>query len=364
MSLSLCRLSFMTKTYTSATVKSLPHSQVEITASIPAEVWSAHRAEALKAINNSVSLDGFRKGNVPESVLIAKVGEMHVLEEMAEIAIGRAYVDILIDNKIDAISKPQVHVTKLAKDNPLEFKILTAVLPTVTLPDYSAIAKKEVGTSSTKDIEVTDKDVDDAILRVRKSRVSHEGHDHDTMSPEEHEKAVLDALPEFNDEFVRSLSGEFENVEDFKKKVRLMIGEDKKDQAREKTRIRIADAILEKTTMEIPEVMVESELTRTQAQFEADISRMNVKLEDYLKHAKKTLEDIRKEWRPHAEKKAKLQIILNEIAKKEKIVPSAAEIEAEVKHIVDHYKDADRERASVYAETVLTNEKVFQFLEQ
>ncbi len=109
--------------------------------------------------------------------------------------------------------------------------------------------------------------------------------------------------------------------------------------------------------------MIETEINRTEAQFKADIERMGVKLDDYLKHAKKEIADIRKEWRPDAEKKAKLQLVLNEIAKKEDIKPSAAEIEAEVSHIIAHYKDADRERAAVYAETVLTNDKVFEWLE-
>ena len=57
-------------------------------------------------------------------------------------------------------------------------------------------------------------------------------------------------------------------------------------------------------------------------------------------------------------------MVLNSIATTEKLNPSKEEIENEVNHIVAHYKDADRERASVYAETVLMNEKVFQFLEK
>jgi FKBP-type peptidyl-prolyl cis-trans isomerase (trigger factor) len=68
-------------------------------------------------------------------------------------------------------------------------------------------------------------------------------------------------------------------------------------------------------------------------------------------------------WRPHAEKKAKLQLILNEIVKLEKINVDAKEIEDEVKAILSHYKDANQEQARIYAETVLTNEKVYQFLE-
>ena len=143
-----------------------------------------------------------------------------------------------------------------------------------------------------------------------------------------------------------------------------MLSEQKVNEANDKRRIRIADAIAEETQVEIPDIMVESELHRTESQFSADIERMGVKLDDYLKHAKKTLEDLRKEWRPYAEKKAKLQLILNSISSAEKIKPEMKEIEEEVNHIIEHYKDADRESAYTYAETVLTNEKVFQWLEK
>lgn len=352
------------KSYISAEIKKLPKSAIEITGSISAESLEKYRAQALKSINQSVSVDGFRKGMIPENILVSKVGEMAILEEMAELALSRAYIDILIDNKIDAIGKPQVTITKLAKGNPVDFKIVTATVPEVKLPDYKKLAAKEVKDASANKIEVTDKDVDEAILRVRKSHASHEGHDHEKMSPEEHEKAILDSLPEFNDDFVRGLGSDFKDIEDFKKKVREMIGENKKDEAKEKLRLKIADAIADATEVEIPDIMVETELNRTQGQFESDIERMGVKLEDYLKHANKSLADIRKEWTPHAEKKAKLQLILNSIATKENIRPDQKEIDAEVDHIVAHYKEADRERAATYAETVLTNEKVFQFLEK
>jgi len=351
------------KSYISADIKKLPNSALEINGSVSAESVEKYRAEALKHINKSVLVDGFRKGMIPENILVSKVGEMAVLEEMAELALSRAYIDILIDNKIDAIGRPQVAITKLAKGIALEFKATTAIVPEVKLPDYKSLANKEVKASSTDKIEVTDKDVEESILRVRKAHAKHEGHDHDKMTPEEHEKAILDSLPEFNDEFVRSLGSDFADIEDFKKKVREMIGENKKDEAKEKLRLKIADAISATTEVEIPDLMIETELNRTQSQFETDIERMGVKIDDYLKHAKKSLEDIRKEWRPHAEKKAKLQLVLNSIAVKENIKPTPEEIDAEVDHIVEHYKDADRERAATYAETVLTNEKVFQWLE-
>ena len=96
---------------------------------------------------------------------------------------------------------------------------------------------------------------------------------------------------------------------------------------------------------------------------ESDITQMGLKFEDYFKHLNKTKEVLRKEFRTDAEKKAKLALILSEIAKVEKIVAEEDKIVKEVEHLLEHYKDADPERARAHAENVLTNEKIFQFLE-
>ncbi len=351
------------KSYASAAISKTGKSQVEIIGSVSAEILQSYRAKALKEINNSVTIDGFRKGMVPENILIGKVGAMAVLEEMAEMALSKAYFDIIVDNKIDAIGKPATQITKLAEKNPLEFKITTAVMPEMKLPDYKKIAAKEMKKSTADEEKVTDKDIEETILRVRKSHASHEGHDHEKMTPEEHEKALMANLPELTDDFVKKV-GDFKDVPDFKVKLSAMLAEQKKSEVKDKRRLRIADAIAEATKVELPDIMVESELHRTEAQFAADIERMGVKMDDYLKHAKKTIEDLKKEWRPYAEKKAKLQLILNSISESEKIKPEPQEIEEEVDHIIEHYKDADRESAHTYAETVLTNEKVFQWLEK
>jgi FKBP-type peptidyl-prolyl cis-trans isomerase (trigger factor) len=96
---------------------------------------------------------------------------------------------------------------------------------------------------------------------------------------------------------------------------------------------------------------------------ESDIAQIGLKFEDYLKHLNKTVVDLKKEFRNDAEKKAKLGLILNEIARVEKIVADEEQVAKEVAAILEHYKDADPERARMHAENVLTNEKIFQFLE-
>jgi FKBP-type peptidyl-prolyl cis-trans isomerase (trigger factor) len=342
-------------------ITKLDGSRVEIVGTIPTETFESFRKKAIQNINDEITIDGFRKGKVPENILIAKVGEMNILEEMAQLAISQTYPKIVMDGKIDAIGQPDIQITKIAANNPLEYKIITAVVPEIKLGDYKKIGKEESKKLIEK-IEVSEKEIDEAILNIRRSRVDHSGHAHENMSPEDHEKVVDASLPELTDDFVKSL-GNFKDVADFREKIKDMIIEDKKNKEKDKKRIALSDKLIETSTIDLPDVLIESELRRTEAQFEDDIARMGVKMEDYLKHAKKTIEDLKKDWRPHAEKKAKLQLILNKIAADEKIKVEPQEIEKEVELILNHYKDADRERASIYAETVLMNEKVFQFLE-
>ncbi len=312
-------------------VNKLPKAQVEITGSVPSAEFATFRKQALENINNQVNIDGFRKGKVPEAILISKVGDAVILEEMAELAISKAYPEILTSEKIDAIGRPDIAVTKLAADNPLEFKIVTTVVPEFKICNYTKLAKEE-NKKPLETFEVTDKEVEEAVEKIKKSHADHEGHDHD--SPEA------------------------------KEKIKEYLVQDKQMRAVEKKRIAISDAMLDATEIELPDLMIESETKRIEAQFVDDIKRMGVTLEDYLKHTKKTIEDLRTEWKPHAEKKAKLQLIINKIAQEEKIVVDPKDIEAEVKHIMDHYSDADHDHAYTYAETVLSNERVYEFLQE
>lgn len=350
------------------TVKKLPKSEVEIEGVIDAEVFESYFSKALKKIGENVELDGFRKGKVPENILLSKVPEIAILEEMANMVLSENYPKILEDEKIDAISRPEIAITKLARNNPLEFKIKTAVLPEIKLSDYKGDSKKILGavTDAEKNIVVSDEDLENTIMDIRKSR-AHKKHirevPHVHVEGEEHVHDDKEAeLPEFNDDFVQAL-GPFKNVEDFKEKLKINIKLEKENQQKEKTRLKIIEEIIAKSAVDLPEILVQVELDKILYKMESDITQMGLKFEDYLKHINKTVEDLRKEFRNDAEKKAKFSLILNEISKIEKIVADEKQVEAEVAAILEHYKDADPERARAHAGNVLTNEKIFQFLE-
>ena len=344
-------------------VTRLPKSEVELEGELDADLFETYFNKALKKLGSDVEVDGFRKGKVPENVLASKIPEIHVLEEMAELAIHDAYPKILEENKIDAIGRPEVSITKLARKNPLGFKIKTAVLPEVKLAKYADIAKRVVHElkGSEKDLEVTEKEMEDTIMDIRKSRAPKKNITEGVEMSEE-EKNKEPELPDFNDEFVKAL-GPFENIEDFKDKLKINIKLEKENQAKEKKRIKIIEEIIKETEIDTPDILVEVELDKILYRMQSDIAAMGLKFEDYLKHINKTVEDLRKEFENDALKKANLALALNEISKAEKIVPDPEQVEKEIALILEQYKDADRERAAMHVENVLTNEKVFQFLE-
>ena len=67
-------------------VTKLPKSEIEIEGELEAEIFESDFKIALKKLGANVEIDGFRKGKVPESVLISKIPEVRILEEMAELA--------------------------------------------------------------------------------------------------------------------------------------------------------------------------------------------------------------------------------------------------------------------------------------
>ncbi|MBI5126259.1 MAG: hypothetical protein HZA80_00620 [Candidatus Taylorbacteria bacterium] len=364
------------KLYKDSKINKLPGSMVEITAAIPVDVLSGYRAQALKNINETVTIDGFRKGNVPEKTLIAKVGEMNILYEMAELALEKVYPAIITDEALDVIGRPEISITKIAADNDLEFKITTAVTPEVTLGDYKKALKKIA--KGEEKAEVTDEDISKILEELRTShakRLAHdalhalEGSNPDEESEDAHQHAPISEedikknLPELNDDFAKIL-GNFATLDELKTRIKENVLGEKEKKIKDKARLALSDVLLETATIDIPKILVDAELTRSEGQFRDDISRMGIKVDDYLKHTKKTIDDLKEEWRDSATKKAKLQLILNTIAKEEKIRPDVKDIEKEVEYITEYYKDADKERAYVYAESVLTNELVFKFLEE
>ncbi len=351
-------------------IKKLPGSLIEIEGEISASDFEAEREDTVLELGKSVKVDGFRPGAVPEKVLVEKVGEATFLEHMAEKAIGKAYPDIIKDNKVEAIGRPEITITKIAKDNPLGFKIKTVVLPEIELAEWRPLAKKVM--SVKEEVKVEDKEVDGVIESIRKSRATQAPQEEKEgkvpSEGEKEEKAPVEpVLPELTDEFVKTL-GDFKDVADFREKISQNIKLDKEMKSKEKKRIEVVEKIIEKSKIEVPDMLVESEKGKMLAEMKASVSQMGLKWEDYLGHLKKTEEEILGGWGEDAKKRSSFGLILRELAIKEDVKVSDEELDTEVEKIVAHYQthgqEIEKERVRDYAYGVLRNEKVFEMFEK
>lgn len=331
--------------YTIKEQKAIPGSQMEFTIEISAEVIAKESKQVLEEAVRDAEMPGFRKGKVPADVIRKRIGELALFEDAATHALSKALADIFKKEELDVIGRPEVTTTKLAPENPAEFKVKVSLFPRLTLPDYKEIAVKS-NKKPEESVEVTEKEIDTVLAQITR----------------EYEKVHDKKDFIVTDDNVKEL-GDFASVADLRTKAIEGMTGHKKSQAVEKRRAELLDAIVKATKGDIPEVLIENELTRLEGEFKTQIERMGSTFETYLKEIKKDREAVRKEWRPDAEKRARLHLALAEIARAEKIVAEKSAVEAEVKHILEHYKEAREENVRAFVENNLLNQKTIEFLE-
>ena len=383
--------------------KDLPKGLVELKIVVDEKEFETYHGKAFALVQQAVEIDGFRKGNAPEDMIVKKYGDMIILEEMANLALRASYVKAVDEHTLNPISDPTVTITKIAKNNPLELTITVPVMPEITLPSYKKIAKEVVNDG--EKIEVTDKDIEDVLEELRKGRATTHAHDHPTLplgstssheatevqsaehsanhdhshdghdhkghdhahgeeAKEESDKKEEVVLPELNDEFAQSFGGDFKTLADLKSKVTENLKLEKEQKLREKRRTAIMEKLVTETTADLPEIIIEGELNNMLAQMKGDITRFGGTWEEYLSHSKKTEEQIKADWKDDAHKRAMSQLLLHKIAQTEKLSATEEEVEVELIRLLATVQDADEERAKAYLYQALTNDKVLKFLEE
>lgn len=350
-------------------IKKLPKSEVEVEASIPAGFLESARKKAINMFSASADIPGFRKGHIPENIIIEKMGEGKILEETTDILLKEHFPKIIKENKLDIIGQPKISITKLAMGNPVEFKAVFAVLPEIELPDYKKIAaniKRQEGASKEKkeDIEATDKEVNDVLLQIRKNKAHFDYHKNNPEDKEHDHPEIKDEdLPLLDDKLAKE-AGNFKDLNELREKVKQNIITEKKAKNIEKKRAAIMEELLKNTKVELPEILVESEIQKSLAQMKDDMERMGAKFDEYLVQIKKSEEDLKKDLRESSEKKAKIQLIFNKIAEAEKLEPNKEILENEVKEVMRHYPNASEINARIYVATILLNSEVLKLLEK
>jgi trigger factor len=136
-------------------------------------------------------------------------------------------------------------------------------------------------------------------------------------------------LPELDDALAKSLSGgKQETADAYKQAVRDELEESAKAVAKMELEEAAVKALVDASSVEVPEALVDRELTSELESLERTLDRQGLKLDRYLEYTGQSLDQWIAAQRPEATSRLEIDLVLAEFAKREGLDPSDEEVTA------------------------------------
>ena len=162
----------------------------------------------------------------------------------------------------------------------------------------------------------------------------------------------FEELPEADDEFAKDVS-EFDTLDEYKADIKAKMEKRNEDKAQGEFENALAEALMEKLVAEIPEPMFEAETENFVRDYDTRLRQSGLDLNTYFKYTGLTLDALRQQMRPQAEKQVKVRLALEKIASLENLSVSDEEVLAEYERISKAYNvPVDQIKGMVLAEDI------------
>ena len=146
----------------------------------------------------------------------------------------------------------------------------------------------------------------------------------------------LKQLPALDDEFAKDVS-EFDTLDEYKADLKARLVKKNEDAAEREVENALAEKLMELVQGYIPEVMFEMETENYLRDYDTRLRQSGLDLKTYMQYTGMTLDDIRAQMRPQAEKQVKVRLALEKIAELEALDATEEEIDAEYERIGNAY---------------------------
>lgn len=389
----------------SVQVEKLEKNMAKLTVEVSAEDFKAAIKKAFNKNKNRFAIPGFRKGKAPQAMIEKMYGEGVFYEDAADEAINASYAEAMKESGLDIVSRPEVTIEKIGKDEPFVYSALVAVKPEVTLGQYKGVEVEKADASvSAEDVEaelkkvqeqnarlltVEDRGVEDGDQTVIDfegfvdgkgfeggkaedypltigshsfidtfeeqligKKIGEECEVNVTFPTEYHaadlagkpatfkvtvKEIKVKELPELNDEFASEVS-EFDTLDEYKKDVEKKLAEKKEIEANSKNEDAVVAKVVENATMEIPDKMIDAQAENMVQDMARRMQSQGLSLDMYLKYTGMTVEQMKEQARPDAEKRIRTRLVLEAVAKAENIRISDEKVDEEVAKMAEAYK--------------------------
>jgi trigger factor len=408
--------------------------KLKVTFTLSADERKRLEERALKVLAAQANLSGFRPGRVPVDVIRSRLSEAALTQEMLEQAIRQFYPEVVRQEKLDVVGSPEAkfvspdlfsfslevaklpevtlgawHKSKVKRKEvrvePAEVDAVLKDLQESRAAEAAVSRAAALGDRAVIDFEVS---VDRVVIDggrgaaypvvLGKGQLIPGFEDHlvgltpgeeksfELTFPESYKKGLAGkraqitaklvqlferSLPDLTDAFANTV-GKFVSLQDLRDKVGENMLEERKVQEDARVERELMDALLGQATFgEVPEILVANELSRMIHEFQHSLSERGVEWPQYLSSINKTEDDLKREFRPQAEKRVRVALLIRSFARAEQLEADSIAIDQDIAETLERYHGDERMRAQLqtddyrdYIKSILTNRRVLAWLKE
>ena len=151
-------------------------------------------------------------------------------------------------------------------------------------------------------------------------------------------KAVKEKqIPEADDEFASEVS-EFDTLEEYKKDLKKSLKDLKEKSATTANENSVIAKVVENASVDIPKAMIDSQLDNMVYDYQMRLQQQGIPMDQYLKITGQTVQQLREQMLPSAERNIKTSLVIEAVMKAENITVSDERIDEEFKKLAESYK--------------------------
>ncbi len=148
------------------------------------------------------------------------------------------------------------------------------------------------------------------------------------------------SLPAKDDKFAQSVSDQFKTVKDLEKYIEEDLKRREEDRLKAQQENEILDIIIKNSTFsDIPEILINSEAKALLREFEFDLLRQGISVDDYLKQIGKSRDDLLLDMAPKAVERVKASLVMSKVVEEYQVSVSEEELNAELDKIEQAYQN-------------------------
>ena len=157
-------------------------------------------------------------------------------------------------------------------------------------------------------------------------------------------------LPTLDDEFAKTV-GEFDTLDALRDDLRERLSDVKKNVVAEEVRVSVLNALVDASDLEPPEKLVEEEFTHRIEHFEHELSHAGATIDAYAQQVQMTELEIRSDIRGQAGRSVKAELLLEEIARQQKVEVTDEDLGREIAILAQRTQQKPQDIAKNLAET-------------